>query len=306
MLTDLAIKSLKAGPKAQKRADSGGLFILVQTSGARHWRLAYRFQGKQKLLSLGAYPEVSLADARRRRDDAKRLLATGTDPSELRKREKRTAQAASGNTFEAIGRNWLAAREPSWAPRYAALVRGRLEADIFPVLGTKPIGEIDPPTLLAALRAIERRGSVEMAHRVKNHCSEIFRFAIAEERCASDPARDLSAAMARTPPVRHRAKVEARDLPAFYEKLNRDQGERLSHLALRWTILTMVRSQETRFAEWDEIEGLGTIDPIWRIPAGRMKMRTEHIVPLPPQAIALLAEIRDLNVFAKAGNARLG
>lgn len=306
MLTDLAIKSLKPGPKPQKRSDAGGLFILVQPNGTRLWRLAYRHQGKQKLLSLGSYPAISLAEARKRRDEAKQLLSTGVDPSEARRTEKRAAQVAADNTFESVARAWLAAREPSWATRYAALVRGRLEADVFPALGAKQIAEIDPPTLLDAIRKIERRGSVEMARRVKNHCSEIFRFAIAEERCASDPARDLSAALARPAPVRHRAKVEAKDLPAFFRQLNQDEGERLSHLALRWTILTMVRTQETRFAEWDEFEGLGTTEALWRIPAARMKMRSEHIVPLPAQAEGLLAEIRDFNPFARAGNARLG
>lgn len=306
MLTDLAIKSLKPAAKPQKRSDSGGLFILVQPNGARLWRLAYRFGGKQKLLALGIYPETSLAEARKRREEAKQLLRVGVDPSEARKNERRAVRLVAENSFEVVARAWLATRAPSWSPRYAALVQGRLEADVFPMLGATPIGEIDPPTLLDAIRKIEQRGSIEMARRVKNHCSEIFRFAIAEKRCTSDPARDLSAALTRPAPVRHRAKVEAKELSSFFAQLNQDEGERLSHLALRWTILTMVRTQETRFAQWNEFEGLGTKEALWRIPAKRMKMRSEHIVPLAPQAEALLAEIRDLNLFAQAGNARLG
>ena len=160
--------------------------------------------------------------------------------------------------------------------------------------------------LLTAIREIEKRGSLEMVHRVKNHCSEIFRFAIAEEKCRSDPARDIGAAMKRPAPVKHRAKVDAKDLPIFFAKLNADEGARMSHLALRWTILTMVRTQETRFAEWSEIEGPGTDQPLWRIPGERMKMRSEHLVPLAPQAVTLLNEIADINLYRKAGNDRFG
>lgn len=306
MLTDTAIRGLKAGPKNLKKADGGGLFLLIQPNGAKLWRLAYRYQGKQKLLSGGSYPIVSLSAARKWRDAAKAQLAAGDDPSEVRKEGKRVALSAVENTFETVGRAWLAARNPSWTPRYAELVKGRLEADIFPVIGGKDVASIQPTELLDALRTIERRGAVEMAHRVKNHCGEIFRFAIAEKKCASDPSRDIAAAMRRPLPVKHRAKVDAKDMPGFFAKLNADQGERMSHLALRWTILTMVRTQETRLAEWREFEGLGTAEPLWRIPAARMKMRTEHLVPLPPQAVALLDEIRAINVYAKAGNEKLG
>jgi integrase len=160
--------------------------------------------------------------------------------------------------------------------------------------------------LLTALRKIEARGSIEMAHRVKNRVGEAFRFAIATDRCRSDPSRDIGPAMTRPPPVKHRAKVEARDLPDFFAKLARDEGERMRHLALRWTMLTMLRTQETRFAAWEEIEGLDGDQPLWRIPPERMKMRTEHIVPLSRQAVALLKEIDAANPFRAGGNARLG
>lgn len=297
MLTDTAIKALKTTQKNLKKADSGGLFLLVQPNGSKLWRLAYRFDGKQKLLAGGSYPTVSLAAARKWRDNAKAQLSAGRDPSIVRRDEKRAARLVTENSFEEVGREWLRAREASWTPRYAKLVEGRLEADIFPVIGASEIASISPPALLDAIRGIEKRGSFEMAHRVKNHCGEIFRFGIAEQKCTSDPSRDIAAAMKRPAPVKHRAKVEAKDLPAFFAKLNADQGERLSHLALRWTILTMVRTQETRFAQWIEFEGLDTAEPLWRIPADRMKMRSEHLVPLPPQAITLLHEIREANPF---------
>lgn len=306
MLTDAAIRALRPGLRPQKKADGGGLFVMVQPNGSKLWRLAYRYGGKQKLLSGGAYPSVGLADARKWRDAAKAQLAAGRDPSELRKERKRSLRAAVENKFEAVARAWLDARSPSWSPRYAALVQGRLEADIFPEIGNQAIASVEPTILLKAIRKIEQRGSVEMAHRVKNHCGEIFRYGIAEKKCSSDPSRDIGAAMARPAPVQHRPKVDAKELPAFFAKLNADHGERLSHVALRWTMMTMVRTQETRFAQWSEFEGLDTTEPLWRIPASRMKMRSEHLIPLPPQAIALLSEIRAINVYARAGNKRLG
>lgn len=306
MLTDTGIRGLRPEAKPIKRSDGGGLFIEVKPDGGKHWRLAYRFAGKQKLLSGGPYPIVKLADARKWRDEAKAQLIAGRDPSVVRQAEKRARAAAAENAFEKVANEWLQSRACAWSPRYARITRTRLEQDIFPQLGHIPLAEIDPPMILAALRKIEARGSIEMAHRIRNHVGEVFRFGIATDRCRSDPSRDIAAAMMRPPPVKHRAKVEARDLPDFFAKLARDEGERMSHLALRWTILTMVRSQETRFAEWTEFEGLESANPIWRIPPERMKMRSEHIVPLPSQAVALLKEIAAINVFRTAGNERLG
>lgn len=309
MLTNIAIKALKPASKPYKKSDGGGLFILVQPNGGKTWRFAYRFDGKQKLLSGGPFPKTTLLDARSWRDMMKHQLALGMDPSQERKNAK--ARAADGpvesnNTFEHVAREWLETRTLAWTPRYAALVSGRLEADIFPVIGKMDISTITPRLMLEAVRKIEARGAIEMAHRVKNHCSEIFRYAIPDGRCESDPCRDLTPAMTKARPVKHRPKVAAKDLPAFFMKLNADGAERMSHLALRWTILTMVRTQETRFAEWDEFEDLDGPEPLWRISADRMKMRSEHLVPLPRQALVLLDEIRELNVYRKAGNYRLG
>jgi len=306
MLTDTAIRALKAESRPIKKSDGGGLFIYVTPEGSKLWRLAYRFNDKQKLLSGGPYPLVKLADARKWRDDAKADLLAGRDPSAVRKANKRAQKDASANSFENVAREWIEARSCAWSERYARVVETRLREDIFPDLGKLAINEIDPPMLLAALRKIEARGSIEMAHRVRNYCSEVFRFAIAMEKCRSDPSRDIGPAMKKPPPVQHRAKVESKDLPGFFARLDQDEGERMSHLALRWTIHTMVRTQETRFAEWSEFEGLDSDEPLWRIPAQRMKMRTEHLVPLSPQAVALLREIDEVNAFRQAGNERLG
>ncbi len=306
MLTDIALKALKPAARPYKKSDGGGLFILVLPDGKKFWRLSYRFAGKQKLLSGGRYPLIGIKAARTWRDASKAQLARGLDPSAERKADKALLRTSVSNGFEDVAREWLETRTLGWSPRYAALVVGRLEADVFPFIGTMEISAITPRGILEVIRRIEARGAVEMAHRVKNHLSEIFRFAIPDGRCESDPCRDLSAAMTKPAPVQYHAKVSARELPDFFRQLNADGGARLSHLALRWTILTMVRSQETRFAEWSEFEDLDGPEPLWRISAERMKMRSEHVVPLPHQAVALLKEIHGLNVYRRAGNIRLG
>jgi integrase len=306
MLSDAKIRSLQAGLKPSKHADGGGLFILVNPDGKKFWRLAYRFGGKQKLLSGGQYPIVKLADARKWRDEAKAHLLEGRDPSAVRKAEKRALSAKGQDAFEIVAREWLRTRSRVWSERYARITRTRLEQDIFPGLGSVPIADIDPLMLLAELRKIEQRGSIEMAHRIRNHVGEVFRYGIATQRCRSDPSRDIAPAMMRPAPVKHHTKVDARELPQFFVMLAKDEGARLSHLALRWTMLTMVRTQETRFAAWHEIEGLDGDQPLWRISPDRMKMRSEHLVPLSRQAVALLKEIEAENKYRAAGNVKLG
>lgn len=310
MLTDVALRALKPESKPYKRSDGGGLFIFVQPGGSKYWGLACRVHGKQKFLSGGSYPAVALREARDWREAIKAQIVLGMEPTARPKaRGEGTTKGltqASSDSFEAVAREWYETRLLGWSPRYAGVLMRRMEADIFPVIGREPIGRITPRQMLEALRAIERRGSIEMAHRVKNHCSEVFRYAIPDGRCESDPCRDLAPAMAKPKPVQHRAKVAIKDLPAFFAKLNADGGDRMSHLALRWTILTMVRTQETRFAEWSEFEGLDSPEPLWRIPPDRMKMRSEHLVPLPPQAVTLLNEIRRTNIYLAAGNMKFG
>lgn len=304
MLTNVALKALKPEAKPYKKSDGGGLFILVEMNGSKLWRFAYRYDGKQKLLSGGRYPATSLVAARAWREMMKHQLALGLDPSE--ERAKEAAKPEGGTTFEEIAREWLKTRQLAWVPKYARQITSRLEGDVFPVVGDHDIREITPRQMLDIFRSIQGRGSIEMAHRIKNYCSEVFRYAIPDGRCDTDPCRDLSPAMMKKGRVKHRSKVAAKDLPNFYVKLNADTGERLSHLALRWTMITMVRTQETRFAEFDEFEGMDGDDPMWRLSPDRMKMRAEHLVPLPRQAVALFQEIRDLNIYRKAGNMRLG
>ena len=306
MLTNVAINAFKSAEKPYKKADGEGLYLLVQPNGSKIWRFAYRFQGKQKLLSGGRYPQTTLLAARAWRKKMKHQLALGLDPSVERQKELEAGTVEKGSSFEEVAREWLLTRTLAWVPKYAALIVRRLENDIFPTVGKLDIAEITPRQMLDALRKIEARGSIEMARRIKNHCSEIFRYAIPDGRCDTDPCRDLGPAMMKAAPVKHRSRISVKELPDFYVKLNADGGERLSHLALRWTMLTMVRTQETRFAEWDEFENLDGPEPVWRLSPERMKMRSEHLVPLPRQALGLLDEIRDLNVYRAAGNMRLG
>ena len=304
MLTNVALKALKPESRPYKKSDGGGLFILVEMNGSKLWRFAYRHDGKQKSLSGGRFPDTSLVAARAWRDKMKHQLALGLDPSE--ERAKEAAKPEEGTTFEEIAREWLKTRQLAWVPKYARQITSRLEGDVFPIVGDHDIREITPRQMLDIFRSIQARGSIEMAHRIKNYCSEVFRFAIPDGRCDTDPCRDLSPAMMKKGRVQHRSKVAAKDLPDFYVKFNADTGERLSHLALRWTMMTMVRTQETRFAEFSEFEGLGGAEPLWRLSPERMKMRSEHLVPLSEQAVDLFNEIWEINIYRQAGDMRLG
>lgn len=293
MLSDIAIRALKPDVKAFKRADSLGLFLLVEPHGAKLWRFKYRFAGSEKLLSGGRYPAVGLTAARKWRDECREHLDQGRDPSMVRQQERRRVAAAAENTFETVGREWYAGRKVQWAARYGALVLSRLEADIFPVVGHMPVSAVDGPTLLDALRKIEKRGALEMAHRVRNHCGEIFRYAVAAGLATGDPSRDIGAALKRPPPKKNRARLRADQMPEFFTRMKSDTSDELTLLAIRWTLLTMVRSQETRFAVWEEFEGLGGKEPLWRIPKERMKARVEHLIPLSRQAVAMLGRLRE-------------
>lgn len=305
MLTDTLIQSLLPADRIIKKADGGGLNICVLPNGRREWRLSYRFDRKQKSVTGGDYPLMSIDRARVWREEMKAVLANGNDPANI-KRQQRYEDQAERTTFRQLAQEWMMAKRPGWSDRYAGVIERRLEADIFPTIGKLSVRSILPRDMLIALKTIEDRGATEMAHRVRAYCSEIFRFGIPDGRVKSDPCRDLGTVMRKRAAVNHRSKVPIKELPRFYAALNADTGSKLSHLALRWTILTMVRTTETRHAQWSEFEGLGGPEPLWRIPAERMKMRVEHLVPLPPQAVTLLREIKELNVYGKYGNERFG
>jgi integrase len=289
-LTDRAIKSTKAGTSIKKLSDGNGLTLLVYPNRSKYWVYRYRHLGKEKSLSLGVYPEVSLADARLKLTAARNLLSDGQDPSETRKALKRQAMVSAENNFEAIAREWIAAKNSAWTPRYTEFVIRRLEKDVFPHLGSRPIRDISAPELLSVVRIIEKRGALELANRVMQCCGQIFMYGIATGRAVRNPANDLQGAL-KTHVKKHYAHLKAIDLPEFLGRLAEYNGHPQTKLAVRLLMLTFVRTTELRGATWTEID----IDNAeWRIPAERMKMRRDHIVPLSRQAVAVLKELQRL------------
>lgn len=290
-LTDSAVRNAKAEGKAKKLADEKGLFLLVNPTGGKWWRLKYRFGGKEKLLSLGVYPDVTLKDARERRDTARKLLADGIDPGQHRKATKNMKAEQSANSFEAIAREWFAKFSPNWVPSHADKIIRRLERDIFPWLGSRPIAEITAPELLTCLRRIESRGALETAHRALQNCGQVYRYAVATGRAESDPSRDLKGAMP-PPEVKHHAAVTDPDkVGELMRAINGYEGSFVTLCALKLAPLVFVRPGELRKAEWSEID----MDAAqWTIPAERMKMKQSHIVPLSTKAVSILRELHAL------------
>ena len=305
-LTDVKCRNAKAQIKPHKLSDGGGLHLLINSDGAKYWRLAYRWHGKQRTLALGVYPAVGLMEARAARDDAKRSLAANIDPSIVKRERKRAAKVAIGNTFEAIAREWHENWKDARSPYYAEQILRRLEADVFPAIGRRPIAELEPPELLDMLRKVEKRGADEMARRLKQLVGQIFRFAIATGRAKRDPSADLKDALRATGEPRHHRAMPLIELPTFLQKLETYSGEQQTKLALKLMTLTFLRTTELRAGKWNELEDLDENSAQWRIPAERMKMRLEHLVPLSRQAVAVLRELRALsgnspNIFPSPG-----
>jgi integrase len=303
-ITDAALRNAKGGIKPYKISDGGGLHLLVRPDGARYWRLAYRFTAKQKTLAIGVYPTVTLAEARRTRDEAKKQLAAGIDPGETKKRAKRAAKLSAENTFEPIAREFVSKQGNRWSVKHAQNYLRRLEIDIFPALGKRPIADIDAPELLDVLRNIEARGAFDLAHRLLQRSSQIFRYGISTGRCSRDPAADLRGAL--TPHVqRNMPAVKTEEMPNLLAKIDAYDGEPQTQLGLKMLALTFVRTTELIGAEWNEFN----IDnQMWVIPAARMKMvwgkstikiDNDHRVPLAHQTIEILDKLRILNSHSR-------
>lgn len=290
-LSNLQCKTIKPDSKPKKFSDGNGLYLEVVPNGSKYWRLKYRYAGKEKKLSLGVYPQISLAEARKKRDEAKKLLIANIDPSAAKKEAKIQQLKIVENAFEKIAREWHEKKLSSWTPRHAIYIMRRLEADIFPPLGHKDIKEITAPELLAALRAIEERGALDIAHRAQQTCGQIFRYAIAIGKADRDISSDLRGAL-KTFKKGNYARLDARDLPEFMQKLKIYDGELQTKLAMKFLLLTFVRTGELRGAKWDEID---LEKKEWRIAAARMKMREPHIVPLSYQAIEILSKLKEMN-----------
>jgi integrase len=287
-LIDTMLRKAKPWPKARKLSDGGGLHLLVQPSGSKLWRLAYRFGGKQKTLALGVYPTVSLADARNRRDDAKKLLASAIDPSVQRKVHR---QVGVDSSFRAIADEVVAKLEREGRAQ-ATLTKKRWLLDFaFPAFGDRPITEITARELPAVLREVEGRGLYETANRLRSTCGMVFRYAIATGRAERDPSGDLRGALT-TPQVSHRATiVDPKGIGALLRAVDGFDGQATTRTALRLAAYVFVRPFELRHAEWKEFE---LEVAVWSIPAEKMKMRHPHRVPLARQSLAILRELREI------------
>lgn len=293
-LTDTKLRSLKPVEKAYKVFDGDGLLIVVSPKGRLTWRFSYRHDGKRKEMTGPTYPALSLSEARKWRDDAKALLAKGLDPAEEKQRAKkvRRTEEAEGVRFEAVGRAWFARRATVWKDHYARITLARLEKDVFPEIGKRPIAGLEATDILAVIRKIEARQSVDLAHRIHAHIVAIFDSAVATGAAPRNPARDIAAALTPRPPVKHRAKLKASEIMPFFADLERSNSNQIIKDALIFAFYTLARTQETLLASWEEFENLEGSEPLWRIPPGRMKMRSEHLVPLAPTPVALLRELR--------------
>ncbi len=290
-LSDTAIRNAKPGEKPLKVYDEAGLYLLVNPNGSRWWRFKYRFDGKEKLLSLGVYPDVTLKKAREKRNAARAQVADGIDPSVQRRASQDATSSRNANSFEVVAREWYAKFSPNWATSHSSKILSRLERDVFPWIGAIPTGEVTAPQVLACIRRIEERGALETAHRTLQNCGQIFRYAVATHRAERDAAADLRGAL---PPVkeRHHASItEPKSIGELLRALGGYRGSFVTKCALRIAPLVFVRPGELRKAEWSEFD----LDRgEWRIPAERMKMRAPHIVPLSSQAALILKELHAL------------
>jgi integrase len=286
-LTDVTVRTAKPRDKTYKLSDSGGLYLEVTPAGGKRWRWKYRVGGREKLLSMGVYPDVPLAAARARRDDARKLLANGVDPSVQRKAAKAAQAESAANSFEVIAREWFVKHQSGWAESHSSKVMTRLEKDVFPYIGSLPIVEIAPPELLKVLQRIEERGALETAHKARFSCGQVFRYAIATGRAERDISADLRGAL---PPVRtkHMASVTDPSLVGpLLRALHGYEGTQTVRCALRLAPLLFVRPGELRNAKWADID-LDKAEWRYRV----TKTQLDHIVPLASQAIGILKELR--------------
>jgi hypothetical protein len=312
-LTDAQVKKAPKGEKDYKLADSAGLYLYVTTTGAKSWRMKYRFGGKEKRLVFGLYPEIGLAKARAERDRARQLLREHRDPATEQRKRKMAAHAAAGATFRVVGTRWHEAQKPRWSTTQAVKVEQALERDVYPVIGSMSLIDIDGPTVLSMLRKVEKRGAIDTAKRIRQHVSAVFCFGIAEGLCAVDPAAGIKKAMLPTPIGGSQPGVNTvAAVRALHATIDKCSSNPSSRLASRLLGLTFVRPGLIPTARWIEFEGIDWDDPtgasdapepIWRVSADRMKLELgdkaddafEHISPLPAQAVEVLRAVRRLS-----------
>ncbi|EPL0396808.1 integrase [Enterobacter asburiae] len=282
------VDAAKPREKAYKLADGAGLYLEVVPSGSKYWRMKYRFNGKEKRMAFGVYPAVSLAQARALRDEAKKKLAEGIDPSFAKKEEKLVRDVQLNNTFQAVALEWHGTKVSRWSEGYASDIIEAFNKDIFPYIGQQAVNEIKPLVLLNVLRRMESRGATEKAKKVRQRCSEVFRYAIVTGRAEYNPAADLTSAMSGHE-SKHYPFLTVEELPDFFKALSIYTGSPLVVLAARLLILTGVRTGELRGAFWSEFD----LDKaVWEIPAERMKMKRLHLVPLSTQALEIVQQLK--------------
>lgn len=301
-LTDLQVKKAKAEEKPYRMADEKGLFLFVTTAGAKLWRMRYRFNGKEQTLSIGSYPDVSLTEARAARDRAKDTLKAGRDPGMVRKIDRLVGQQRTAETFEAIAREWHELQKSQWVTVHASDVITSLENDVFPKLGHLPIREIDEALVLATLRIVEKRGAKETARRLRQRISAVFVYAIASRRAERDPAAIVKGAMAPMQKGRQPAIVKLEPARAMLRAIENTPSHPVTKLAIRLLSLTALRPGTLARTPWHEFDELDEDDPVWNVPAERMKLKKQfkedeerdHLVPLPRQAMDVIAVLREL------------
>lgn len=289
-LTDMKVQKTKPQDKPISLFDGGGLYLLVTPSGGKLWRFKYRFNKKEKKLAFGSYPEISLQDARQRREDARRLLANDVDPDAFRKAQKQSCIQETEN-FEVIAREWHGRFASTWSEGHSATIMDRMERDLFPWIGKRPIAEIKATELLAAMRRVESRGALETAHRIRTIGGQVFRYAVATGRAERDISVDLKGALPQ-PQEKHRAAItEPTEVGKLLRAIDDYSGSFVVKSALKIAPLVFVRPGELRHMEWVELD---FENAQWNIPAGKMKMKAPHIVPLSEQAITVLKELKGL------------
>jgi integrase len=289
-LSEISVRTAKPKEKEYKIFDGGGLFLLVTPSGGKLWHFKYRFENKERKLTFGPYPEISLSEARQKREEARQQVEHGIDPGTLRKAQKQ-AKTEETETFEVIAREWHTKFTLTWAPGHALKIINALERDAFPWIGVRPIKELKAPELLSALRRIESRGTLETAHRVRGLMGQIFRYAVATGRAERDPAADLRGALPQPNEKHHAAITDPKEVAPLLRAIDGYTGHFVVKCALRIAPLVFVRPGELRHAEWSEID---LDEATWNIPAGKMKMKEPHLVPLCRQAVEILKEIQPL------------
>ncbi len=289
-LTETAIKKAKPGIKPVKLSDGKGMYLLVNPAGSKLWRWKYRVLGKEKVMSLGAYPDVSLAQARDGVDKARKILATGSDPMVIRKADKVASRTSAENSFESVARKWWEKWKPARSEQHAGQVMRRFEANVFPHIGSRPVSEIQAPELVAMLKAIEARGVNDLAKRALQTSSQVFRYAIAHGLAKRNPATDIKPGdVLASRQKKNLARIDSKELPDLLRHIEGYQGAATTRLAIKLMALTFVRTTELIAAKWSEFDLEAAR---WNIPAERMKMKTQHIVPLSSQAVNLLKTLQ--------------